>query len=90
MDIDPRIDKLVAPLRDDVTSGASVLGRTAADVMRRAAIRLQAGSLEELRWGLGEVSRKVLEAQPAMAPLVMLIRDVQSAVESANWRRSVA
>ena len=84
MDIDPRIDKLVAPLRDDVTSGASVLGRTAADVMRRAAIRLQAGSLEELRWGLGEVSRKVLEAQPAMAPLVMLIREVQSAVESAD------
>jgi translation initiation factor 2B subunit (eIF-2B alpha/beta/delta family) len=84
MDSDHRLDELVAPLRDDVTSGASLLSRTAADVIRRAAVRLQVGSIEELRWGLGEVSRRVLDAQPAMAPLAALVRDVLRAVEQAD------
>jgi translation initiation factor 2B subunit (eIF-2B alpha/beta/delta family) len=84
MDVDPHLDDLVAPLRDDVVSGASVLARTAADVLRRAAVRIQAGSLDELRWGLGEISRRILDAQPAMAPLVALVRDVMTAVESAG------
>lgn len=84
MDSDRRFAELVAPLRDDVVSGASVLSRTAADVIRRAAVRLQAGSIEELRWGLGEVSRRILDAQPAMAPLAALVRDVLQAVEEAD------
>lgn len=84
MDSDPRFDDLVAPLRDDVVSGASVLGRTASDVLRRAAIRLQAGSLDELRWGLGEVCGRVLDAQPAMAPLVTLVRDVMASIENVD------
>lgn len=84
MDRSKRFDDLVAPLRADVVSGAGVLAKTAAEVLRRAAIRLQAGSLEELRWEIGEVSRRVLEAQPAMASLVILVRDVMEAVESAE------
>ena len=84
MDAESAVEELVAPLRDDRLSGASVLGRTAADVLRRAAVRLQAGSLEELRWGLGEVCRGILDAQPAMAPLVTLIRLVMTAVEDAE------
>ena len=73
MDPDQHLDALVAPLRADVVSGASAIGRMAAEVLRRAAIRLQAGSLEEYRWAMGEVSAKVLDAQPAMAPLVALV-----------------
>ena len=84
MDTDQSLDALVAPLRADVVSGASVVGRMAAEVLRRAAIRAQAGSLEEYRWALGEVSAKVLDAQPAMAPLVTLVRDVLAAVEAAE------
>ena len=84
MDPDPRHADLVEPLRSDVVSGASVLAARAADILRRAAVRLQAGSIEELRWGLGEVSRLVLDAQPAMAPLVSLVRDVLVAVEAAD------
>ena len=84
MDLDARIDQLVAPLRDDILSGASTLSRTAADVLRRAAIRVQAGSLEELRWALGAVGTKVLDAQPAMAPLVTLVARVIEAVEEAE------
>ena len=84
MDVESVAEELVAPLRADALSGASVLGRTAAVVLRRAAVRLKAGSLEELRWGLGEVCRQILDAQPAMAPLVTLIRQVMGAVEQAG------
>jgi translation initiation factor eIF-2B subunit delta len=81
---DPRPDPLVAPLREDTVSGAALVARTAADVMRRAAIRIQAGSLEEFRWGLGQVALQVLDAQPSMAPLVTLLQDVLSALEGAD------
>ena len=84
MDPDQRLDALVAPLRADLVSGASVVGRMAADVLSRAAIRVQAGSLEEYGRELGEVSEKILDAQPAMAPLVTLVRDVLAAVEAAE------
>ncbi len=84
MDVESVAEELVAPLRADALSGASVLGRTAAVVLRRAAVRLKAGSLEELRWGLGEVCRQILDAQPAMAPLVTLIRQVMGAVAQAG------
>jgi translation initiation factor 2B subunit (eIF-2B alpha/beta/delta family) len=84
MDAEDRLQALVAPLRSDVVSGAATVAKTAAEVMRRAAIRLPAGSLEELRWGLGEAGRRVLEAQPAMAPLVQLVRSVLAAAERAE------
>ena len=44
---------------------------------------VQAGSLEEYRSELGEVSAKVLDAQPAMAPLVTLVLDVLASVEAS-------
>ena len=84
MDTDQRLDALVAPLRADVVSGASVVGRMAAEVFCRAATDVQAGSLEEYRSKLGEVSAKVLDAQPAMAPLVTLVRDVLNSVEASS------
>ena len=43
----------------------------------------QAGSLEEYRSELSEVSVKMLDAQPAMAPLVTLVRDVLASVEAS-------
>lgn len=84
MDAESAANDLVAPLRADTVSGASILGRTAAEVLRRAAVRLPAGSLEELRWGLGRVCAGVLDAQPAMAPFVTLVRHVLQAVEHVD------
>jgi len=84
MDLDARLDALVAPLRADTVSGATVVAGAAAEVLRRASVRIQAGSVEELRWGLGEVAVKMLDAQPSMAPLVRLLQDVLSAVEAAE------
>ncbi len=55
----------------------------ASEVLCRAATHTQAGSLEEYRSELGEVSAKVLDAQPAMAPLVTLVRGVLASVEAA-------
>lgn len=83
MDTDQSLDALVAPLRADIVSGASVLGRMAAQLLGRAAMHAQAGSLEEYRSELGELCAKVLDAQPAMAPLVTLVRDVLASVEAS-------
>jgi translation initiation factor 2B subunit (eIF-2B alpha/beta/delta family) len=84
MDSEERLQALVAPLRSDVLSGAATVAKIAAEVMRRAAIRLPVRSIEELRWGLAETGRKVLEAQPVMAPLVLLVRSVLAATEAAE------
>ena len=55
----------------------------AAEALRGAATRSQAGSLEEYRSELGEICAKVLDAQPAMAPLVTLVRNVLASVEAS-------
>ncbi len=83
MDTDQRLDALIAPLRANVVSGASVVGRMAAEVLCRAATDVQADSLEEYRSQLGEISAKVLDAQPAMATLVSLVREVLASVETS-------
>ncbi len=83
MDTDQRLDALIAPLRADVVSGASVVARMAAEVLGRAAMGSQAGSLEEYRAELDEVSAKVLDAQPAMAPLVTLVRNVLASIQAS-------
>ena len=84
MDTDQRLDALVAPLRADVVSGASVIGKMAAEVLRLTAQDARSVSLEEFRSELGEVCGKVLDAQPAMATLVTLVRDVLTSVEACE------
>lgn len=75
------LDALVAPLRADVVSGAAVVARAAAAAMRRGAVQLPAESAAELREALGTLAVHVMEAQPAMAPLVELLTEVLDAVE---------
>ena len=84
MNTDQGFDALVAPLREDVVSGASGVARMAADVLSRGAMGAQASSLEEFRRALGELCAKVLDAQPAMAPLVTLARDVLASAEAST------
>lgn len=74
------LDALVAPLRADVVSGATTVARTAAEVVRRGAVRIPADSPRALRGALGELTVKILDAQPAMAPLVCLARLVLESV----------
>lgn len=84
MDSELAVEDLVAPLREEVVAGAATVGRLAAEILRRGAIRLRAGSPEQLRDRLGELCRLVLDAQPSMAPLVALVRDVMAAAEGAD------
>lgn len=93
MDPISRLDALVTPLRADVVSGAAVVGRMGAEVMRRAAGRIEADKVADFRSSLVRVGVKVLEAQPAMAPLVFLVRDILQAVsdvEDVNAARTAA
>jgi translation initiation factor 2B subunit (eIF-2B alpha/beta/delta family) len=94
MDASSPFDTLVAPLRADVRSGAADIARSAARVMARAASELDAGGAAALREALSRVGLRVLEAQPAMAPLVALVRDVLQAADPrltlAEARRAAA
>lgn len=74
------LEALVAPLRADVVSGAAVVARAAAAAMRRGAVQIPASSSAELRLGLEGLALKVMEAQPAMAPLVELLTSTLAAV----------
>jgi translation initiation factor 2B subunit (eIF-2B alpha/beta/delta family) len=74
------LDALVAPLRADVVSGAAVVARAAAAAMSRGAAQLPAGSASELRDVLSQLALRVMDAQPAMAPLVELLTSVLGAV----------
>jgi translation initiation factor eIF-2B subunit delta len=78
------LDALVAPLRADVVSGASVVARAAADVVRRAASRIPADSPTEFRTGMADLTGRILDAQPSMASLVALGRDVLLALDDAH------
>ncbi len=78
------LDALVAPLRADVVSGAAVVARAAAAAMRRGAIHLPADSPEGLETALEGLALRVIEAQPAMAPLVELITAVLAATAKAD------
>lgn len=78
------LDDLVAPLRADVVSGAATIARAAADVLGRAANRAEVGGAEELREMLAELGLRILDAQPAMAPLVHLVAGVLIAVDEVD------
>ncbi|MBI4539806.1 MAG: translation initiation factor eIF-2B [Gemmatimonadetes bacterium] len=78
------IRALVAPLRADAVSGAAVIARRAARLVRRAARETPAADVRALRSALSRLAVALLEAQPAMAPLVALARDVLIAVEGVD------
>ena len=81
MDLQARLDELAAPLRADVLSGASEVVARAAEIIRVAALELPATSRDELRAALGALVVRLLEAQPSMAPLLMLARGVLAPLE---------
>lgn len=88
------LDALVAPLRADVVSGAAAVSRAAAEVVRRVAVRAEADDVEELRSVIGDLGVRMLDAQPAMAPLVSLVSQALEALDEiddlAEARREVA
>lgn len=88
------LDALVSPLRADVVSGAAAVSRTAAEVVRRVAVHADAETPAELRSVLDEAASRILDAQPAMAPVVTLLvrvfADIEGAPDVDEARRRVA
>lgn len=83
MDASKRLDALVATLREDVVSGASELVRTAADILSHAADGVHVDSVPALRAAVAHACVRMLDAQPAMAPLVPLAGTVLDAIGGA-------
>ena len=77
------LDRLVAPLRDDTTSGALALARRAALLTAQVAGGAPAGDAAELQRVIEALVLRVLDAQPAMAPLVELARRVLLSLDRA-------
>ncbi len=77
-----KLDALVAPLRANVVSGASVIARTGAEVVRRAALGIPVDDSLAFRKMLVSLSIAILEAQPAMAPLVALTSGILNAFDA--------
>ncbi|MDT8340721.1 MAG: hypothetical protein RQ751_04345 [Longimicrobiales bacterium] len=88
------LDALVAPLRADVVSGAAVVARAASAAVRRGAVHLPASDTGELRAGMEQLAHRMLDAQPAMAPLVELLTLALDAIRDPDppdeARRAVA
>lgn len=84
MDPASRLDALVTPLRREVVSGASVVARMACDVLFQAVASVETGTPGDLRRTLSRLGTLILDAQPAMAPLVALVGDTLHALEGAG------
>ena len=77
LDLEQRIERL----RADVVGGASTISRAASELLVAAAQELPAKSAGEILAALTALSLRILDAQPAMAPLVSLAREVLGALD---------
>ncbi|MFQ5537684.1 MAG: hypothetical protein ACE5GJ_09555 [Gemmatimonadota bacterium] len=78
------LESLVAPLRSDVVSGAAEVAAAAASAVERAARKAPARSSREFRSAMETLAIRVLDAQPAMAPLVALAIRVLGELQAAD------
>lgn len=88
MESEALFDTLVAPLRADTLSGAALVASAASGVLHRGALEIPGERPGEVLAGLAALSVKVLDAQPAMAPLVALVREVLAAARGAADART--
>jgi len=73
MSISPDIISLIDEIREDRTHGASQLARQAAGVLKVAAERSQAGSVDRFLREQKDIGKRLMSARPAMAPLFNII-----------------
>jgi translation initiation factor eIF-2B subunit delta len=74
-------DALVEPLRSDTTSGAATLARAASHVFELTARETPADTGAALVGALSTLALALLDAQPSMAPLVTLAREVTATLD---------
>jgi translation initiation factor 2B subunit (eIF-2B alpha/beta/delta family) len=75
------IEQRLSDLRADAIRGASSLARDAAEILGLAARELPAAHGSALTAALTSLSLRILDAQPSMAPLVTLAREVLGALD---------
>jgi len=80
MNISPEIISLIDEIRNDKTHGASQLARQAASVLKVAAERSQAKSVDEFWLEQKEVGQRLMSARPAMAPVFNIIACLLDAI----------
>jgi len=80
MNISPEIISFVDEIRDDKTHGASQLARQAANVLKAAAQRSQASSVNEFLLEQREIGERLMLARLAMAPVFNIVGRLLMAV----------
>ncbi len=73
MKISSEIVSLIDEIRDDRTHGASQLARQAANVLKVAAERSQADSVEQFLLEQKEIGQRLMLVRPAMAPVFNIV-----------------
>jgi len=73
MNISPEIISLIDEIVNDKTHGASQLARQAAKVLKMAAERSQAGSVERFLAEQKEIGQRLMSVRPAMAPIFNIV-----------------
>jgi len=78
------LKELVAPLRDDLTSGAAEIALRSIGVFQATLAGSEELDAEEIKSRLARTARALIDAQPAMAPLFHLGNSVLNAVATAT------
>jgi translation initiation factor 2B subunit (eIF-2B alpha/beta/delta family) len=75
---------LIAPIRDDLTSGAAELALQAITIFRHLLTDVGSSDVKQVKDMLIETSRQLMKAQPAMAPIFHLANNVLQATKQAK------
>jgi translation initiation factor 2B subunit (eIF-2B alpha/beta/delta family) len=78
------LEAMVAPIRDDLMSGAAEIALQAITIFRSVLAESQTDDVKKLKQLLAETAKAVIKAQPAMAPLFHLGNTVLIAVQNAG------
>lgn len=79
-----QLKDLVAPLADDLTSGAAEIALRAITVYQTMLFQTEELSIDVIRDRLTKTARAIIDAQPAMAPLFHLGNSVLFAIKDAH------
>jgi translation initiation factor 2B subunit (eIF-2B alpha/beta/delta family) len=75
---------LIAPIRDDLTSGAAEIALQAISIFRNLVAESENTDAAELKKMLIEIAKELVKAQPAMAPIFHLGNNVLMATRDAK------
>ena len=89
MAISPEISSLIDEIRNDKTHGASQLARQAVEVLKEAAERSQAKSVDRFLVELREVVDELMSARPVMAPIHNIVSRLLKTISEKSAGREL-